>query len=126
MDPNPKMMEFAEKYKKANKGAYPDSWAVMAYETLYLYKAAAEQAKSVESEPIIKALEGMKFDMLRGPYTIRPLDHMGTVPCYQGVIAKSPDYPFKIWKDLSRIPGDQVIRPEAQVREIWKKTGVQR
>jgi len=126
MDPNPKMMEFVEKYKKANKGAYPDSWAVMAYETLYLYKAAAEQAKSVESEPIIKALEGMKFDMLRGPYTIRPLDHMGTVPCYQGVIAKSPDYPFKIWKDLSRIPGDQVIRPEAQVREIWKKTGVQR
>jgi branched-chain amino acid transport system substrate-binding protein len=126
MDPNPKMMEFVEKYKKANKGTYPDSWAVMAYETLYLYKAAAEKAKSVESEPIIKALEGMKFDMLRGPYTIRPLDHMGTVPCYQGVIAKSPDYPFKIWKDLSRIPGDQVIRPEAEVREIWKKTGVQR
>ncbi|HTY25256.1 MAG TPA: ABC transporter substrate-binding protein [Desulfomonilaceae bacterium] len=126
MDPNPKMMEFVEKYKKANKGAYPDSWAVMAYETLYLYKAAAEKAKSIESEPIIKALEGMKFDMLRGPYTIRALDHMGTVPCYQGVIAKVPEYPFKIWKDLSRIPGDEVIRPEAQVREIWKKTGVQR
>ena len=126
MDPNPKMMEFVEKYKKANKGAYPDSWAVMAYETLYLYKAAAEKAKSIESEPVIKALEGMKFDMLRGPYEIRALDHMGTVPCYQGVIAKSPDYPFKIWKDLSRIPGDQVIRPEASVREIWKKTGVQR
>ncbi len=126
MDPNPKMMAFVEKYKKANGGNYPDSWAVMAYETLYLYKAAAEQAKSVESEPIIKALEGMKFDMLRGPYTIRPLDHMGTVPCYQGVIGKSPDYPFKIWKDLSRIPGDQVIRPEASVREIWKKTGVHR
>ena len=50
---------------------------------------------------------------------------MGTVPCYQGVIAKVPNYPFKIWKDLSD-PGDQVIRPEASVREIWKKTGVQR
>lgn len=126
MDPNPKMMEFVEKYKKANKGAYPDSWAVMAYETLYLYKAAAEKAKSIESEPVIKAMEGMKVDMLRGPYTIRELDHMGTVPCYQGVIAKVPEYPFKIWKDLSRIPGDEVIRPEASVREIWKKTGVQR
>ena len=51
---------------------------------------------------------------------------MGTVPCYQGTIAKDPKYPFKIWKDLSRIPGDQVIRPEASVREIWKKTGVVR
>jgi branched-chain amino acid transport system substrate-binding protein len=119
-------MEFVERYKKANAGAYPDSWAVMAYESLYLYKAAAEKAKSVDSEAVIKAMEGTTVDMLRGPYTIRPLDHMGTVPCYQGTIAKVPEYPFKIWKDLSRIPGDQVIRPEAEVREIWKKTGVQR
>jgi hypothetical protein len=51
---------------------------------------------------------------------------MGTVPCYQGVIAKDPAYGFAIWKDVSRIPGDQVIRPEASVREIWKKTGVTR
>ena len=51
---------------------------------------------------------------------------MGTVPCYQGVIAKDPNYPFKIWKDISRIPGEQVIRSEAGVREVWKKTGVVR
>ncbi len=126
MDPNPKMMAFVERYKKANKGAYPDAWAVMAYETLYIYKDAAEKAKSIETEPIIKALEGMKVDMLRGPYTIRALDHMGTVPCYQGVIAKVPDHPFKLWKDINRVPGEEVIRPEASVREIWKKTGVQR
>jgi hypothetical protein len=75
---------------------------------------------------MIKALEGISVDMLRGPFTIRPLDHMGTVPCYQGVVAKVPEYPFKIWKDLSRIPGEEVIRPEASIREIWKKTGVQR
>jgi hypothetical protein len=51
---------------------------------------------------------------------------MGTVPCYQGTIAKDPKYTFKIWKDLSRIPGEQVIRPEVSVREVWKKTGVVR
>jgi branched-chain amino acid transport system substrate-binding protein len=126
MDPNPKMMQFVERYRKANKDEYPDSWAVMAYESLYLYKAAAEKAKTIETEAVIKAMEGAQMDMLRGPFTVRPLDHMGTVPCYQGTIAKDPRYPFKIWKDLSRIPGDQVIRPEAGVREIWKKTGVQR
>ncbi|HYA91441.1 MAG TPA: ABC transporter substrate-binding protein [Thermodesulfobacteriota bacterium] len=127
MDPNPKMMEFVEKYKKANAGAYPDSWAVMAYDTLYLYKGAAEKAKTVETQAMIKALEGYTMDSLRGKFTIRPLDHMGTVPCYQGTIAKDPKYPaFKIWKDLSRIPGEQVIRPEASIREIWKKTGVVR
>jgi hypothetical protein len=51
---------------------------------------------------------------------------MGSVPCYQGVIAQDPKYPFKIWKDISRIPGEDVMRPEAGVREIWKKTGVVR
>ncbi len=126
MDPNPKMMEFVEKYKKAYQDAYPDSWAVMAYDTLYLYKAAAEKAKTIETEAMIKALEGYVLDSLRGKFTIRPLDHMGTVPCYQGTIAKDPKYTFKIWKDLSRIPGEQVIRPEVSVREVWKKTGVVR
>jgi branched-chain amino acid transport system substrate-binding protein len=125
MDPNPKMMVFVEKFRKV-RGAYPDSWSVMAYDTLYLLKAAIEKAKTIETEAVIKAMEGTSIDGLRGKFTIRPLDHMGTVPCYQGTIAKDPNYPFKIWKDISRIPGEEVIRPEASVREIWKKTGVVR
>jgi branched-chain amino acid transport system substrate-binding protein len=125
MDPNPKMMEFVEKVRKI-RGVYPDSWSVMAYDTLYLFKTAIEKAKTIETEAVIKAMEGTSIDGLRGKFTIRPLDHMGTVPCYQGTIAKDPAYPFKIWNDISRIPGEQVIRPEASVREIWKKTGVVR
>jgi branched-chain amino acid transport system substrate-binding protein len=125
MDPNPKMMEFVEKYRKFT-GAYPDGWAVQNYDAIYLLKAAIEKAKTIETEAVIKAIEGMPFEGLRQKFTVRPLDHMGTVPCYQGTIAKDPNYPFKIWKDISRIPGEQVIRPEASVREIWKKTGVTR
>jgi len=125
MDPNPKMMEFVGKFRQF-RGIYPDSWSVMAYDTLYLFKAAIEKAKTIETEAVIKAMEGTSIDGLRGKFTIRPLDHMGTVPCYQGTIAKDPNYPFKIWKDISRIPGEQVIRPEASVREVWKKTGVVR
>jgi len=125
MDPNPKMMQFVEKYRKV-RGAYPDSWAVQAYDGVYLIKAAVEKAKTVETEAVIKAMEGIALDSLRGKFFIRPLDHMGSVPCYQGVIAKDPNYPFTIWKDLSRIPGDQVWRSEASVREVWKKTGVVR
>jgi branched-chain amino acid transport system substrate-binding protein len=125
MDPNPKMMEYVEKYKKAT-GDYPDGWAVQNYDAVYVLKAAIEKAKTIETEAVIKAIEGMPFDGLRGKFSIRALDHMGTVPCYQGTIAKDPKYPFKTWKDLSRVPGEEVIRPEASVREIWKKTGVVR
>jgi branched-chain amino acid transport system substrate-binding protein len=125
MDPNPKMMQFVEKYRKAH-GAYPDSWAVQAYDSVYLIKAAVEKAKSIDTDKVIKALEGITLDSLRGKFTIRPLDHMGSVPSYQGIIAKDPRYPFKIWKDIVRVPGDQLWRSEAGVREIWKKTGVVR
>ena len=125
MDPNPRMMTFVDKFKKA-RGAYPDAWAVQNYDAVYVLKAAIEKAKSIDTEKVIKAIEGMPFEGLRGKFSIRALDHMGTVPCYQGTIAKDPKYPFKIWKDVSRVPGEEVIRPEASVREIWKKTGVVR
>jgi branched-chain amino acid transport system substrate-binding protein len=125
MDPNPKMMQFVEKYRKFT-GAYPDGWAVQNYDAIYLLKAAIEKAKTINTDAVVKAIEGMPFEGLRQKFTIRALDHMGTVPCYQGTIAKDPNYPFKIWKDIVRVPGDQVIRPEASVREIWKKTGVVR
>lgn len=125
MDPNPKMMEFAEKYKAA-RGVYPDAWAVQNYDAVYLLKAAIEKAQTIETEAVIKAIEGLPFDSLRGAFSVRPLDHMATVPCYQGTIAKDPKYPFKIWKDISRVPGEQVVRSEEGVREIWKKTGVVR
>jgi branched-chain amino acid transport system substrate-binding protein len=125
MDPNPKMMEYVEKFKKVY-GDYPDGWAVQNYDAVYLLKAAIDKAGTIETEAVIKAIAGMPFDSLRGPFSIRALDHMGTVPCYQGTVAKDPKYPFKTWKDLSRVPGEEVIRPEASVREIWKKTGVVR
>ena len=125
MDPNPRMMEFAEKFKKAS-GDYPDGWAVQNYDTVYLLKAAIDKAGTIETEAVIKAIEGLPFEGLRQKFSIRALDHMGTVPCYQGTIAKDPKYPFKIWTDITRVPGDEVIRPEASVREIWKKTGVVR
>ncbi len=125
MDPNPRMMEFVDKFRKI-RATYPEAWAVMGYDSIYLLKAACEKAKTIETEAVIKAMEGMSFDSLRGKITIRALDHMGSVPCYQGVIGKDPAYPFKIWKDINRVPGDQVWRAEASVREVWKKTGVTR
>jgi branched-chain amino acid transport system substrate-binding protein len=125
MDPNPKMKEFVEKFRKAT-GAYPDGWAVQDYDAIYLLKAAIEKAKTIDTDAVVKAIEGMPFDGLRQKFTVRALDHMATVPCYQGTIAKDPNYPFKTWKDITRVPGDQVIRSEVSVKEIWKKTGVVR
>jgi branched-chain amino acid transport system substrate-binding protein len=122
-DPNPKMMAFVDKFRKT-RGTFPDAWAVQNYDAVYLLKAGIEKAKTVETEAVIKALEGITLDSLRGKFMIRPLDHMGSVPSYQGTIAKDPNYPFKTWKDIVRTPGDQIWRSEQSVRDVWKKTGV--
>ena len=107
MDPNPKMMEFVENIKRyAQRTPKPgQSWAMIVSTSS---RRPAKRQKRIETEAVIKAMEGMTFDSLRGKITIRALDHMGSVPCYQGVIAKDPAYPFKIWKDIdprSRRPG---------------------
>lgn len=56
----PKTMAFADKFKQkyghsANFIAYP------AYDTLYVLKDAAERAKTIDTEPLIKALEAVDY-----------------------------------------------------------------
>ena len=40
-------------------GAYPDGWAVQNYDAVYLLKAAIEKARTVDTDAVIKAIEGM-------------------------------------------------------------------
>ena len=75
---------------------------------------------------MIKAIEGIPFEGLRQKFSVRALDHMGNCPVLPGRLERPRKYRFKVWKDISRVPGEEVIRPEASVREVWKKTGVVR
>ncbi|MGC1401665.1 MAG: ABC transporter substrate-binding protein [Thermodesulfobacteriota bacterium] len=86
-----------------------------------LFEAIA-RAKTTDMIPVIKALEGWKFDGLKWtPSYWRKFDHQNI----QDVIVAKAQYPanFKTWADLFKIlghmPGDEV----APTYEEWKKEG---
>ena len=89
MDPNPTMIAFADKFKTA-AGNYPDAWAVQNYDAVYLLKAAIDKAKTIETEAVIKAIEGIPFEGLRQNFSVRALDHMATVPVLPGDDCEGP------------------------------------
>jgi branched-chain amino acid transport system substrate-binding protein len=61
----PKSIPFYDKYVKTYKIS-PTYTAWGQYDALYLLKAAAEQAKSLDTEVLIKTLEGMRYEGAAG------------------------------------------------------------
>jgi branched-chain amino acid transport system substrate-binding protein len=114
-----KMAEFVENYRKAY-GEYPSDWAVMGYDSMYMYKKIIEKAGTTDTAAVMKASEGIELDSLRGPISVRAIDHMASVPVYEGITAKDPNYPFLTYKDLRRIPGEEVWRAEEDIPKIRK------
>jgi len=102
---NPQMKSFVQKFK-TRTGEYPSSWAVMAYDGLIALRKAVEKAKSLDTEKVIDALEGLKWDSLRGPLYIRPFDHLANGGIYLGTTYKDPKYSFFIMKDVQVLPGE--------------------
>jgi branched-chain amino acid transport system substrate-binding protein len=113
----PEMKKFTEAFHQRYK-YYPVSYAVMGYDSLYALKKGIEKAGSIETEAVVKALEGLSYDSLRGKFTIRAFDHQADVPEYVGWTVKDPKYPFVILKDIVRVPGSQIMFTEDEVKQM--------
>src|SRR5690606_28443325 len=68
---------FTERY-----GTYPSSSAASAYSIVYQWANAAERAKSLDSGALIKALEGHRYSLLKGPQQWRAFDHQNLQRVY--------------------------------------------
>ena len=113
----PEMKKFTESFHQRYK-YYPVSYAVMGYDSLNVLKKAIEKAGSIETEAVLKGLEGLTYDSLRGKFTIRPLDHQADVPEYVGWTVKDPKYPFVILKDIVKVAGSQIMLSEDEVKQM--------
>jgi len=113
----PEMKKFTDAFHQRYK-YYPVSYAVMGYDSLFMLKKAIEKAGTIETEAVVKVLEGFSYDSLRGKFTIRPLDHQADVPEYVGWTVKDPKYPFVILKDIVKVPGSQIIFTEDEVKQM--------
>lgn len=68
---------FSERY-----ALYPSSSAASAYSIVYQWADAAQRAKSLDSEALIKALEGHRYQLLKGPQEWRAFDHQNLQTVY--------------------------------------------
>ncbi len=120
--PSQRFEDFIKKYRAATN-KYPSTWAINAYDAVMAWAKAVKKANTVETEKVVDALEGLELDSLRGPKRyIRAVDHQANVGSYIGVVAWDKSFPdFAVWKDATYIPGDQVWRPEAEVKEVRAK-----
>jgi branched-chain amino acid transport system substrate-binding protein len=67
------------------------------------------KAGSVDTQKVIKALEGLTIDTAIGPIRMRGCDHQAVTPAFWGKTASVPGYPFPVLTDIVMTPAKKVI-----------------
>jgi branched-chain amino acid transport system substrate-binding protein len=99
---SPENKTFVEHFKAANK-IDPDLYGADSYGLIYLYKAAAEKAKSLDTDKIREAMSGIEWMTPQGKKTMRAGDHQAMMNMYA---VQVKDGAFQI---QSTIPADKAI-----------------
>ncbi len=75
-DPDAKVQEFVTKFKEQNKGAAPNAFNALAYDTVYLLKDAIERAGSLDTTKIKDELAKTKdLPLITGTYSLDKNHH---------------------------------------------------
>jgi branched-chain amino acid transport system substrate-binding protein len=94
---------FVEAFRKASEGTDPDLYGADSYGLLFLYKAAAEKAGSIETDKLRKSLEGTEWQTPQGTKKMRAGDHQAEMPMYAVRVENGS---FTI---ASKVPGGDAI-----------------
>jgi branched-chain amino acid transport system substrate-binding protein len=96
---------FVSAFKTAWK-AEPDLYGVDSYGVVYFYKAAAEKAKSTDTEKVRAAARGLQWDTPQGRKLMRAGDHQAVQDMYA---VKVNGGKFTI---IAKVPGDKAVGPD--------------
>jgi branched-chain amino acid transport system substrate-binding protein len=102
---SPENKKFVEAFKAANK-TDPDLYGADSYGLIYFYKAAAEKAKSTETDKVRAAMKDLSWDTPQGRKTMRGGDHQAIQPMY---VVRVSGGQFKI---VGQVSGDEAIGPD--------------
>ncbi len=105
----PQNKAFVEKYVK-RWARYPNYSAENCYSAIYVFKAAIEKTKSLDTAKLINAIEGMKISLPGGERYFRPEDHQAIYNVPAGRVMHDPAYPLPVLGDLRVIPAEQYYR----------------
>ncbi|MHB8909571.1 MAG: ABC transporter substrate-binding protein [Syntrophales bacterium] len=110
---------FVDEFKKAYKRE-PRVGALSGYMTARFIAEGYKKAGKVDTEGLIKALEGMSLDSPVGPMAIRGCDHQLELPMYFGVTKKDPKYHFLTAGDIQVIPAKDYMPTCEEVNKARK------
>ena len=96
---------FVEKFKAAAK-LDPNLYAADTYGVLPFFKAAAEKAKSTDTDKLREAMRGLTWETVQGAKTMRAGDHQAIMPMF-ALQVKGTD--FKI---LDKVDGEKAVGPD--------------
>jgi branched-chain amino acid transport system substrate-binding protein len=111
--------KFLERFTKKNQ-QWPADWALLAYDGMVVLTEAIKKAGSVDSDQVVRALEGLPFRSLRRGYRfIRAEDHMADVGVYVGRTAKDPKFKdCLILSNLTEVPAEMTWLSVEQVKKL--------
>ncbi len=99
---------------------YPDYMAGEAYAGVYFIKAAAERAKSFDSDAIVRAVERkpLAWETPEGWKIMRSEDHSVVEDCIWGESGYSKEYGFAIITNIQSIQGEDICRTKEELRQL--------
>ena len=100
---------FVDRFRK-RWARYPNYSAETSYSAIYVFKAAIEKTKSLETAKLIKAIEGMRIKCPGGERYFRPEDHQAVYTVPAGKVIHDPAYPLPVLGDLRVIPAKDYYR----------------
>ena len=104
---NPANKTFVAAFHKEH-GEVPDQFDGEAYHGLAVLTQGIEAAKSIEAEPLRKAMEGMVHDGIKGKVTMRACDHQGEQQGHIVQVAKTDKYPHPTLNILKSFAADKI------------------
>jgi branched-chain amino acid transport system substrate-binding protein len=107
-DKTPSAKVFNDHYKAANGGVYPSDYGSMAYSAVKSLLLAVKSAGTTETEKVVDALAGLKYNTYKGPQYYRSCDHQSvqSVLVIESNAKESPN-PADVFKVLQVVPGTE-------------------
>jgi branched-chain amino acid transport system substrate-binding protein len=107
---------FVETFRKTYDKA-PFTAAYLVLLNLQALKAGIEKAKTIDTEKVVDALEGMEFNSLVGPVRIRAFDHQGTAPLWTGKAAWDDKLKIGVLQDIVKLQTEGYLPTEDEVKK---------
>lgn len=97
---------------------YPYQGSLVGYVSMLSMVEAIRKAGSVETEAVIRALEGLRVETPIGPITFRASDHQSTMGAWVGTTRFDPQRGVGVMVDWEYVPGEKILPSDDEVRKL--------